>query len=159
MTLASRLEYPPALTRLGDYYYSGFYTSKNIQNAQVLYEKAAEKGESQAVLNLALMLDKGLLPSGTTHGEADDLYKKSEGMGNTNATLMRGLRLTSKMSNPAVVSAAEKGNMHAFKLLNQNEKSMIKVTSSSGNDFKKLSTFYMKDAQLPHKSSVRESLI
>lgn len=68
MTAAARLEYTPALTRLGDYYYSGFYVEKNLENARLLYEKAAEKGESQAVLNLALMLDKGLLPQGSHIG-------------------------------------------------------------------------------------------
>lgn len=26
---AARLDYPPALTRLGDYYYSGYYVDKN----------------------------------------------------------------------------------------------------------------------------------
>lgn len=29
VSAAARLEYPPALTRLGDYYYSGYFVSKN----------------------------------------------------------------------------------------------------------------------------------
>ena len=44
ISAAARLEYAPALTRLGDYYYSGFYVEKNLENAQLLYEKAADKG-------------------------------------------------------------------------------------------------------------------
>lgn len=92
MALAARLDYPPALTRLGDYYYSGFYIDKNYENAQLLYEKAAEKGESQALVNIALMIDKGLLPNGSSLGNANDLFKKAESLGNTNATLMKGFR-------------------------------------------------------------------
>jgi TPR repeat protein len=65
---AARLDYPPALTRLGDYYYSGHFVEKNYDNARILYEKAGEKGESQALLNLALMQEKGLLPMGSTLG-------------------------------------------------------------------------------------------
>ena len=29
ITTAASLEYPPALTRLGDYYYSGYFKDKN----------------------------------------------------------------------------------------------------------------------------------
>jgi TPR repeat protein len=65
---AARLEYPPALTRLGDYYYSGYFVGKNVENAKLLYEKAGEKGDSQALLNLAIMHDKGLMPYGSTLG-------------------------------------------------------------------------------------------
>lgn len=52
---AARLEYPPALTRLGDYYYSGHHVDKNLESARILYQKAAEHLDSQAFLNLALM--------------------------------------------------------------------------------------------------------
>ena len=89
---AARLEYPPALTRLGDYYYSGYYVAKNAESAQVLYEKAGEKGDSQALLNLAIMHDKGIMPHGSTLGDAEQLYRKAEEMGNTNATLIKGLK-------------------------------------------------------------------
>ena len=41
VSAAARLEYPPALTRLGDYYYSGYFVNKNYENAKILYEKAA----------------------------------------------------------------------------------------------------------------------
>jgi TPR repeat protein len=68
ISAAARLEYPPALTRLGDYYYSGYFVGKNIENAKILYEKAGEKGDSQALLNLAIMHDKGLMPHGSTLG-------------------------------------------------------------------------------------------
>jgi TPR repeat protein len=43
------------LTRLGDYYYSGYFVNKNYENAKILYEKAAERNDSQAYVNLALM--------------------------------------------------------------------------------------------------------
>ena len=89
---AARQEYPPALTRLGDYYYSGHYIDKNYDNAKILYEKAAQKGDSQAFLNLALMQEKGLLSLGTTIGSTEELYRKAEELGNTNAILMSGLR-------------------------------------------------------------------
>ena len=65
---SARLDYPPALTRLGDYYYSGYFVGKNLENARVLYEKAGEKGDSQALLNLAIMQENGLLPQGTALG-------------------------------------------------------------------------------------------
>jgi TPR repeat protein len=75
---AARLDYPPALTRLGDYYYSGHFVAKNAENAKILYEKAGEKGDSQALLNLAIMQEKGLMPHGSILGEADELYRKAE---------------------------------------------------------------------------------
>ncbi len=65
------------MTRLADYYYSGYFVTKNVENAQILYEKAGEKGESQALLNLAIMQEKGLMPQGSTLGEADELYRKA----------------------------------------------------------------------------------
>lgn len=65
---SAKLDYPPALTRLGDYYYSGYFVAKNLENAKLLYEKAGEKGDSQALLNLAIMQEKGLLPQGTDLG-------------------------------------------------------------------------------------------
>lgn len=34
---AAKLDFPPALTRLGDYYYSGYYVDKNYENAKILY--------------------------------------------------------------------------------------------------------------------------
>jgi TPR repeat protein len=68
---AARLDYAPALTRLGDYYYSGYFVSRNTENARLLYEKAAERGDSQALLNLAIMQEKGLLPHGSTLGEPE----------------------------------------------------------------------------------------
>lgn len=37
---AARLEYPPALTRLGDYYYSGYFIDTNYESARLCYEKA-----------------------------------------------------------------------------------------------------------------------
>ena len=68
---AARLDYPQALTRLGDYYYSGHHIEKNYEKARILYEKAAEKNESQAFLNLALMQEKGLIPLGTSLGSTE----------------------------------------------------------------------------------------
>ena len=38
---ASRLGYPPAMTKLGDYYFSGFGCIKDSQRAINLYKKAA----------------------------------------------------------------------------------------------------------------------
>ena len=115
------MEFPPALTRLGDYYYSGYYVDKNYDSAKILYEKAAERGDSQAFLNLALMQEKGLLSMGTTIGSTEELYRKAEELGNTNAMLMTGLkREGSLMGNDKVLLAAERGNYQALKLLTLN---------------------------------------
>lgn len=92
LTAAVKFQYPAAMTRLGDYYYSGFFVDKNTDNARLLYEKAARKGDSQAYLNLALMIEKGLLPMGTTIGSVEELYRKAEELGNTNAVLISGLK-------------------------------------------------------------------
>lgn len=48
--------------------------------------------------------------------------------------------------------------MQALKLLSHNEQSVIKATSNTGNDFKKLSSFYMKEANAPQRSSVRSTV-
>jgi uncharacterized protein len=104
---AARLDYPPALTRLGDYYYSGFHVDRNYENARILYEKAAEKEDSQAFLNLALMHEKGLLPMGTSLGSAAELYERAEELGSTNALLIRGLKKdVSLVHNQHVLKAA-----------------------------------------------------
>lgn len=52
---AARLDYPPAVTKLGDFYYSGFHVHKNIDYAKMLYEKAAEKSEAKALVNLGIL--------------------------------------------------------------------------------------------------------
>jgi len=74
MASAARLDYPQALTRLGDYYYSGHHVDKNYENARILYEKAAEMNESQAYLNLGLMQEKGLIPMGIALGTTAKLF-------------------------------------------------------------------------------------
>ena len=89
---SARLDYPPALTRLGDYYYSGYHVDRNYDHARVIYEKAAEKQESQAFLNLALMQEKGLIPTASSIGSAEELYDRAEELGNTNSLLIRGMR-------------------------------------------------------------------
>lgn len=144
---AARLDYAPALTRLGDYYYSGHFVDRNYDNARILYEKAAERGESQAMLNLALMQDKGLLPLGSTLGEADQLYQRAEEMGNTNAMLIRGLK-TDGPHHEKVVKAAEQGNLRALKILNSTAGYMQPLSKGEkgGEELRKISTFYMRES-------------
>jgi TPR repeat protein len=77
---------------MGDYYYSGYYVDKSYESARILYERAAEKGDSQAYLNLALMEEKGLIQDGCNLGSVEELYRKAEELGNTNALLIRGLK-------------------------------------------------------------------
>lgn len=57
---SARLEYPPAITKLGDYYYSGYHVGKNVEFAKSLYEKSAKKNDSQALVNLGVLIEKGL---------------------------------------------------------------------------------------------------
>lgn len=38
------MDYPPAIKKLGDYYYSGYYVNKDTDYARALYERAAAKG-------------------------------------------------------------------------------------------------------------------
>lgn len=58
---SARLGYAPAMTKLGDYYYSGYHVDKDYEFAQKLYQKAAEKSNSQALVNLGVMIEKGIL--------------------------------------------------------------------------------------------------
>lgn len=53
---AARLEYPPALNKLGDFYYRGYGVKKDYEYAKLLYEKAASKGDSKALINLGAMM-------------------------------------------------------------------------------------------------------
>jgi TPR repeat protein len=38
---SARLEYPPAISKLGDFYYTGYGIKKDIDYAKMLYENAA----------------------------------------------------------------------------------------------------------------------
>ncbi len=53
---SAHLKFLPAITKLGDYFYSGFYVNKNIPEAVQLYQMAATEGQSQAMLNLSLLI-------------------------------------------------------------------------------------------------------
>lgn len=88
---AARMDYAPALTKLGDYYYSGYYVEKDLYFAQKLYEKAAEKNHSQAIVNLGVMVEKGLNQHETDPSKAEDYYRRAANMGNTNALILMGL--------------------------------------------------------------------
>lgn len=57
---AARLDYAPAITKLGDFYYSGYYVHKDVEYAKTLYEKAAQKMETKAMVNLGVMAEKGI---------------------------------------------------------------------------------------------------
>ncbi|CAM6001507.1 unnamed protein product, partial [Sphagnum balticum] len=116
---AARLEYIPAVTKLGDYYYSGYFVDRNLEWAQGLYEKAAERGDSQALLNLGIMQEKGLL-GGT--GDCEDMYRRAAQMGNTNAQLLLGLKKTSESTrNEEIAKVARQGNLNALRLLNRSD--------------------------------------
>jgi hypothetical protein len=65
-------------------------------------------------------------------------------MGNTNATLIKGLKKEGNiLKNSKVILAAEQGNLRALKFLNQNDYLTMNATSNE-NEFKKLSSFYLK---------------
>jgi hypothetical protein len=69
------------------------------------------------------MHEKGLLPNGSSLGEPEELFRRAEQMGNTNATLIKGLKKEgSLLSNEKVLQAAEQGNLRAMKLLNQDSR-------------------------------------
>jgi hypothetical protein len=50
-------------------------------------------------------------------------------LGNTNATLLKGLKKEGKLANNSkVIEAAEKGNLRALKLLNHGDKTAMNST-------------------------------
>ena len=53
------------MVKLGDYYYSGYFVEKNYEYAKKLYDMAREKGNTQAMLNIGLMKEKGLVDDGS----------------------------------------------------------------------------------------------
>lgn len=53
---SANLDHLPAITKLGDYKYSGFYVKKDLEGAINLYERAAKGGDPQAMINLSLIL-------------------------------------------------------------------------------------------------------
>ena len=55
---AAHLGNDEAMVKLGDYYYSGYHTIKDLQKARQWYEKAAEQDNSQALINLGLLYEK-----------------------------------------------------------------------------------------------------
>jgi hypothetical protein len=65
-------------------------------------------------------------------------------MGNTNATLIKGLKKEgSLLNNEKVLQAAEQGNLRAMKMLNQDGRAEPNHTNDS--EFRKRSTFYLRD--------------
>ena len=67
---AARMEYSPAITKLGDFYYSGYYKTRDIEYAKKLYERAA-KSDPKAVINLGVLAEKGI-------GEENDPRKAQQ---------------------------------------------------------------------------------
>lgn len=52
-------------------------------------------------------------------------------MGNTNATLIKGLKKEGDiLKNSKVIQAAEQGNLRALKFLNQNDKALMYATAN-----------------------------
>ncbi len=84
----------PAITKLGDYKYSGFYTKKDLPTAVNLYEKAAKAGDPQAMINLTLILEKGLIKptTGSSPDYIKHLQKQALKTNSSNAYLIAGLR-------------------------------------------------------------------
>ena len=56
---AARMEYAPAITKLGDFYYSGYFITKDIEYAKKLYERSS-KSDPKAVINLGVLAEKGI---------------------------------------------------------------------------------------------------
>jgi len=109
---AARLNHAEAISKCGDFLYSG-RLSEGIQNrAEALkcYKKAAEMNCPSAINNLALMIES------ENKSDAMDLFKKAHKMGNVDATV--NLAFAYHDSNPAVSKAlltyaAEKGHSRA----------------------------------------------
>lgn len=68
---ALKLGHPQALNKLGDYHFSGFGCSKDEQLAITLYKKAAILGDTQALVNLGLLYEQGIIqaPAGFDKAE------------------------------------------------------------------------------------------
>lgn len=80
---AARLNHAEAISKCGDFLYSG-RLSEGIQNrAEALkcYKKAAEMNCPSAINNLALMIES------ENKSDAMDLFKKAHKMGNVDATV------------------------------------------------------------------------
>ena len=158
---AARLGYDPALTKLGDYYYSGFHVHKNLEFAKSLYEKAAQKNNSQALVNLGVMIEKGLDREETSPNRAADYYEEAAKMGNTNAVLIMGLKEKQSVSNSKFVQrAAEMGNIDAVKILTTQDTLIPKKMKDKTNyehALQKMSTFYVKQGS--NNSSMRKTFL
>jgi TPR repeat protein len=85
---AARLEHPPAISKLGDFYYNGFGVKKDLDYAKVLYEKAAEKRDSKALISLGAMMEKGIGFTEKDPRKAYELYEKAASMGNPDAMII-----------------------------------------------------------------------
>lgn len=88
---AARRNHLPALLKLADYYYSGYFVDKNYDYAKRLYEMAKEKGSTQALLNINLMREKGYLEHDDGGMSPEMVYEGAARMGNPNAALYAGL--------------------------------------------------------------------
>ena len=72
---AAKLGYPAAINKLADYNYSGFGCSKDQQQAISFYKKASSLGDTQALVNLGLLYEQGLIQAPAGFDKAEELYQ------------------------------------------------------------------------------------
>jgi TPR repeat protein len=98
------------LVKLGDYYYSGYFVDKNYEYAKKLYELAREKGNTQALLNIGLMKDKGLA-NDDSDMSPEKVFEGAARLGNANGVLYSGIRKGPHEEREALLKAAELGSI------------------------------------------------
>lgn len=145
--LAARFDYAAAITKLGDYYYSGYFVQKDLVYAKALYEKAAQMNEPKAITNLGVLAEKGIGMENDPR-RAQNLYERAAELGNPNAIIF--LSETNKQnldSNEALTEAAGMGSMTAMRLV-KNSNIMVPKKKKEVHDYtqtlKNLQSHYLK---------------
>ena len=88
---AAKNNYPPAINKLGDFYYSGFACKRDPETALMLYEKAASEGYLQSLVNMGILYEEGYVPSGGSVQKAIECYQQAANGGNPNGYVNLGL--------------------------------------------------------------------
>lgn len=143
---SARLEYAPAITKLGNFYYSGFHVPKDIEYARKLYERAAKK-DPKALISLGVMAEKGIGEENDPK-KAQQLYEEAASMGNPEAMVFLGLMAdTERQIVDALKIANNNGSREAAKLLHSTNAFVPKKqheVKSYVDTMKTLQNFYVK---------------
>jgi TPR repeat protein len=88
---AAKNGYPPAINKLGDFYFSGYGCKRDPETAFMFYEKAASEGYLQSFVNMGILYEEGYVPSGPSMDKAIECYQQAASGGNPNGYMNLGL--------------------------------------------------------------------